>query len=349
MATKVQSFMTSQPTEVDFPVHSLNETAIVQMPTRLSVLEALCFKETCQGLIGPNSHLKQIIIDFQQTTFMDSSGLGALVSNFKFFQTKEITFILRNVTPQVMAVLKLTGLDEVFPLESVGDGSLIEQEDVVDNRKTTSRKVEQLPTTHPSMASWMKRLLDIVGSVVGLLITGVLFIPIAIAIQINDPGPIFFSQIRCGWMGKRFEIWKFRSMCVDAEAKKSQVKNQVQGAFFKNENDPRITKVGRFLRRTSLDELPQFWNVLKGEMSLVGTRPPTPDEVERYEVPEWQRLDVKPGMTGEWQVNGRSTVRSFEDVIRLDLQYQKNWSLVYDLKLIFKTIAILFNRNSGAV
>ncbi len=123
----------------------------------------------------------------------------------------------------------------------------------------------------------------------------------------------------------------------------------MQGAFFKNENDPRIIKVGRFLRRTSLDELPQFWNVLKGEMSLVGTRPPTPDEVERYEVPEWQRLDVKPGMTGEWQVNGRSTVRSFEDVIRLDLQYQKNWSLVYDLKLIFKTITILFNRNSGAV
>jgi lipopolysaccharide/colanic/teichoic acid biosynthesis glycosyltransferase len=103
------------------------------------------------------------------------------------------------------------------------------------------------------------------------------------------------------------------------------------------------------LRRTSLDELPQFWNVLKGEMSLVGTRPPTPDEVELYEVPEWQRLDVKPGMTGEWQVNGRSRVRNFEDVIRLDLQYQKNWSLVYDLQLIVKTISILFNKNSGAV
>ena len=349
MATKVQSFMTSQPTEVDFPVNYLNDTAIMQVPKRLSVLEALGFKQICQSLIQPNSHLKQIIIDFHLTTFMDSSGLGALVSNFKHAQSQGITLTLRNVTPQVMAVLKLTGLDQVFPLELVDDKLLIEQEDLVDNRKTTSRKVEQLPTTHPSVASWMKRLLDIVGSVIGLLITGVLFIPIAIAIQINDPGPIFFSQIRCGWMGKRFEIWKFRSMCVDAEAKKSQVKNQVQGAFFKNENDPRVTKVGRFLRRTSLDELPQFWNVLKGEMSLVGTRPPTPDEVERYEVPEWQRLDVKPGMTGEWQVNGRSKVRSFEDVIRMDLEYQKNWSLVYDLKLIFKTIAILFNRNSGAV
>ncbi len=280
---------------------------------------------------------------------MDSSGLGALVSNFKYAQAQGIAFSLRNVTPQVMAVLKLTGLDQVFPLEPVENESPIKQQDLIDHRKTTSRQVEQLPKTHASVTSWMKRFLDIVGSIVGLLITGVLFIPIAIAIQINDPGPIFFSQTRCGWMGKQFKIWKFRSMCVDAEAKKSQVKNQVQGAFFKNENDPRITKVGRFLRRTSLDELPQFWNVLKGEMSLVGTRPPTPDEVERYEVPEWQRLDVKPGMTGEWQVNGRSTVRSFEDVIRLDLQYQKNWSLVYDLKLIFKTIAILFNRNSGAV
>lgn len=341
--------MTSQPTEVDFPVHSLNDTVIVQVPTRLSVLEALSFKQACQGLIEPNSYPKQIIIDFQQTTFMDSSGLGALVSNLKYAQAKGIALRLRNVTPQVMAVLKLTGLDQVFLLESVDNRSLIEPQELIDIRRTTSRQVEQLPTTHPSVASWMKRFLDIIGSVVGLLITGILLIPIAIAIQINDPGPIFFSQTRCGWMGKQFKIWKFRSMCVDAEAKKSEVKNQVQGAFFKNENDPRITKVGRFLRRTSLDELPQFWNVLKGEMSLVGTRPPTPDEVERYEVPEWQRLDVKPGMTGEWQVNGRSTVRSFEDVIRLDLQYQKNWSLVYDLKLIFKTIAILFRKNSGAV
>lgn len=341
--------MTSQPTEVEFPVHSLNDTVIVQVPTRLSVLEALSFKQTCQSLIQPNSHPNQIIIDFHETTFIDSSGLGALVSNLKYAQAKEIIFRLRNVTPQVMAVLKLTGLDQVFPLESVDNESPIKQQRIVDNRRTASRQVEPLPRTHPSVASWMKRFLDITGSVIGLLITGILFIPITLAIQINDPGPIFFCQTRCGWMGKRFKIWKFRSMCVDAEAKKSEVKNQVQGAFFKNENDPRITKVGRFLRRTSLDELPQFWNVLKGEMSLVGTRPPTPDEVERYEVPEWQRLDVKPGMTGEWQVNGRSTVRSFEDVIRLDLQYQKNWSLVYDLKLIFKTIAILFHKNSGAV
>jgi exopolysaccharide biosynthesis polyprenyl glycosylphosphotransferase len=349
MVTKVQSFMSSPTIPVNFPVTYLESAAILQMPVRFTVLEAVSFKQTCQNLIQADLAPDHIFIDFQNTTFMDSSGLGSLVSNFKSSQEKGIKVTLRHVTPQVMAVLNLTGLDQVFPIESPENLTVMATDNVQESGKNNSRKVDPLPQTHDSIASWMKRVIDIVGSLVGLVITFILFIPIAIAIQIDDPGPIFFKQTRCGWMGKRFAIWKFRSMCVDAEAKKSQIKNQVQGAFFKNDNDPRITKVGNFLRRTSLDELPQFWNVLKGEMSLVGTRPPTPDEVERYEVPEWQRLDVKPGMTGEWQVNGRSTVRSFEDVIRLDLQYQQNWSLVYDLKLIFKTVTILFNKNSGAV
>jgi len=349
MATKVQSFMSSQTIPVDFPITYLENAAILQVSVRLTVLEAVSFKQTCQNLIQADSPPEQILIDFQNTTFMDSSGLGSLVSNFKNARELGIKVTLRHVTPQVMAVLNLTGLDQVFPIESLHNLTLIETDKFTDPGKNNSRKVDSLPQTHNSVASWMKRAIDIVGALVGLVITFILFIPIAITIQIDDPGPILFKQTRCGWMGKRFAIWKFRSMCVDAEARKSQIKNQVEGAFFKNDNDPRITKVGNFLRRTSLDELPQFWNVLKGEMSLVGTRPPTPDEVERYEVPEWQRFDVKPGMTGEWQVNGRSTVRSFEDVIRLDLQYQQNWTLVYDLKLIFKTITILFNRNSGAV
>jgi anti-anti-sigma factor len=349
MATKVQSLMSSQAVPTDFSVTYLEDAATLQAPVRLTVIEAVSFKQTCQDLIQGDSPPKQIFIDFQNTTFMDSSGLGSLVSNFRNSQDKGIKVTLLNVTPQVMAVLNLTGLDQVFPIESRPEIASVPTDKPKDIGKNNSRKVDPLPETHSSMASWMKRVIDIVGSLVGLVITSILFLPIAIAIQIDDPGPIFFKQTRCGWMGKRFSIWKFRSMCVDAEARKSQIKNQAQGAFFKNDNDPRITKVGNFLRRTSLDELPQFWNVLKGEMSLVGTRPPTPDEVERYEVPEWQRLDVKPGMTGEWQVNGRSKVRSFEDVIRLDLKYQQNWSLIYDLKLIFKTITILFNKNSGAV
>ncbi|MBD2442655.1 anti-sigma factor antagonist [Dolichospermum sp. FACHB-1091] len=349
MATKVRSFMSSQIIPVELSVTYLENVAILQVPARLTVVEAVGFKQTYQNLIQADSPPRQIVLDFQNTTFMDSSGLGSLVSNFKSSRSKGIIMTLRHVTPQVMAVLDLTGLDQVFPIESLQNLSPVANDNLIDTGKNNSRKVDPLPQTHPSVASWMKRTIDIVGSLVGLVITSILFIPIAIAIKIDDPGPIFFKQTRCGWMGKRFAIWKFRSMCVDAEAKKSQIKNQVEGAFFKNDHDPRITKVGKLLRRTSLDELPQFWNVLKGEMSLVGTRPPTPDEVERYEVPQWQRLDVKPGMTGEWQVNGRSQVRNFEDVIRLDLQYQKNWTLVYDLKLIFKTITILFNKNSGAI
>lgn len=341
MATKVQGFMGNEPIEVNFPVKLSEDTVRVQVSVRLSVLEALDFKQTCEELINANLTPKKIIIDFAQTTFMDSSGLGALVSNFKNAQEKGINLLLQNVTPQVMAVLNLTGLVDVFTIEA---GEHTEPQN-------PTRVEEQLPETHPSVRSWTKRFIDIVGALVGLVITAILSIPIIIAIEIDDPGPIFFGQIRCGWMGKRFKMWKFRSMCVDAEAKKAELQklNQVQGAFFKIDKDPRVTKVGSFLRRTSLDELPQFWNVLKGEMSLVGTRPPTPDEVECYEVPEWQRLDVKPGMTGEWQVNGRSSIRNFEDVIHLDLQYQKNWSLMYDLKLIFKTVAILFNKSSGAM
>ncbi|NES69235.1 MAG: sugar transferase, partial [Okeania sp. SIO2D1] len=238
-------------------------------------------------------------------------------------------------------VFCLTGLDKILIIEQSPHSE-------VKSKSNSKPEENQLPVTHPSVKSWVKRLIDIVGALVGLFITGILFIPIAIFIKLDSPGPIFFGQIRCGWMGKNFRMWKFRSMCVNAEQLKSKIKNQAQGAIFKNENDPRITKVGNFLRRKSLDELPQFWNVLRGDMSLVGTRPPTPDEVERYEVPQWQRLDVKPGMTGEWQVNGRSQVKNFEDIIRLDLKYQQNWSLMYDIKLIIKTVGILFKKGGGA-
>lgn len=137
-------------------------------------------------------------------------------------------------------------------------------------------------------------------------------------------------------------------MVSNADELKSQVKNEVTGAFFKNENDPRITRIGKFLRKTSLDEFPQFLNVLKGEMSLVGTRPPTVEEVAKYQTKHWQRLEVKPGLTGEWQANGRSQILDFEQVVELDLKYQEKWSIFYDLKLIFKTVTVLFSRSSGA-
>ncbi|MBE9049730.1 sugar transferase [Nostocales cyanobacterium LEGE 11386] len=209
---------------------------------------------------------------------------------------------------------------------------------------TTYKAWELELTPHCSVTSKFKRILDILGSLVGLFILAIVFVPIAIAIKIDSPGPIFFTQERYGLQGSPFKIRKFRSMVSDAEQLKSLVNNEANGLIFKNKNDFRVTKVGRFLRSTSLDELPQFWNVLVGEMSLVGTRPPTGDEVMKYTQRHWQRLNVKPGITGEWQVNGRSHVKDFEQIVDLDLRYQKNWHPLYDLMLIGKTFFVIFGR-----
>lgn len=203
------------------------------------------------------------------------------------------------------------------------------------------------PDTHPSATNRIKRLIDILGAIVGLILTSFLLIPITIATLIFDPGPIFYSQIRCGLNGHTFRIWKFRSMVVNADNIKHLVKNQVKGNIFKSTNDPRITPVGKFLRRTSLDELPQFWNVLKGDMSIVGTRPPIPEEVAKYTPHHWERLRVKPGITGEWQTHGRSSITDFEKIVSMDLDYQKKWSITYDLLLILKTIGVVLNRKGA--
>ncbi len=200
---------------------------------------------------------------------------------------------------------------------------------------------------HASVKSRLKRCLDIAGACVGLFVLALLALPVAIAIQLDNPGPIFYSQTRCGVGGIPFKIWKFRSMVANADALKHLLKNEASGHIFKVEEDPRITRVGKFLRRTSLDEFPQFWNVLKGQMSLVGTRPPSMDEVEKYDAHHWQRLAVKPGITGEWQANGRSAVKDFEDIVKMDLAYQDKWSIGYDLKLIFRTVWVVFNKHGA--
>lgn len=202
-------------------------------------------------------------------------------------------------------------------------------------------------SVHSSVCNKTKRLIDVLGALIGLIITALLVLPVAIAMQLDNPGPVFYSQTRCGLYGKHFRMWKFRSMVVEADQIKHLVSNQAAGHIFKNENDPRITRVGRFLRRTSLDEFPQFWNVLKGDMSLVGTRPPTPDEVKHYSSLHWQRLNVKPGMTGQWQVNGRSKVKDFDRIVDMDLEYQDNWSICYDISLIARTVLVVLKK-SGA-
>ncbi|QHQ59981.1 exopolysaccharide biosynthesis polyprenyl glycosylphosphotransferase [Anaerocolumna sedimenticola] len=195
----------------------------------------------------------------------------------------------------------------------------------------------------------LKRILDIIGGLVGCILTVILTIFIAPAIMIESPGPVFFSQIRVGKNGRRFRIYKFRSMYVDAEARKQELfaQNEMNGFMFKIKNDPRITKVGNFLRKTSLDEFPQFLNILKGDMSLVGTRPPTEDEFLQYEGRHKRRLALKSGLTGLWQVSGRSDIADFEEVVKLDLEYIDNWSILIDIKILFKTLwVVLFGRGS---
>ncbi|MGF1480897.1 MAG: sugar transferase [Cyanophyceae cyanobacterium] len=211
----------------------------------------------------------------------------------------------------------------------------------------TASAFNSLTSTHPSVRSRAKRIIDICGALVGLTALLILLIPVSFLIFIDNPGPIFFRQTRVGLYGKPFKIWKFRSMVVNAEQMKHLVENQIRGPLFKNKQDPRTTKVGRWLRRTSLDEFPQFWNVLCGDMSLVGTRPPTPDEVQQYCPSHWQRLYVKPGLTGEWQVKGRSRIQDFDEVIQLDLAYQEKWSLLYDISLIVETIFTLLSKHNA--
>jgi exopolysaccharide biosynthesis polyprenyl glycosylphosphotransferase len=194
-----------------------------------------------------------------------------------------------------------------------------------------------------------KRMIDIIGGLVGCFLTIILTIFIAPAIIIESPGPIVFSQVRVGKNGRRFRIYKFRSMHTDAEARQQElmVHNEMNGFMFKMTDDPRITKVGKFLRKTSLDEFPQFLNILKGDMSLVGTRPPTEHEFLQYEGKHRRRLALKSGLTGLWQVSGRSDITDFEEVVKLDLEYIDNWSIMMDIKILFKTVwVVLFGRGS---
>lgn len=188
-----------------------------------------------------------------------------------------------------------------------------------------------------------KRLIDVFGSIVGLLILSILMVIIAVIIKIEDPkGSVFFKQVRIGKNGREFKMYKFRSMASDAEERLEELLklNEVEGAMFKMKDDPRITRVGKFIRKTSIDELPQLLNVLKGEMSLVGPRPPLPREVEEYTNHDKQRLIVVPGCTGLWQVSGRSNV-SFTEMVELDIEYIKSRSLLYDLRIILKTVWVL--------
>lgn len=196
-----------------------------------------------------------------------------------------------------------------------------------------------------------KRLLDIIAGGIGTLFTfGILYPALGFIIKNDSPGPILFKQVRVGMNGRPFHLYKFRSMYVYAEKRKAELieANVMNGPMFKLANDPRITRMGRFLRRTSLDEFPQFLNVLKGQMSLVGTRPPTPEEVARYEDWHRRRISIKPGITGLWQISGRNKITDFDEVVRLDLRYIDRWRFLDDLKILWRTIWVVLARK-GAI
>ena len=385
---------------------TFDEVAFIFSPERLVFSTAREFLIDFQTLCNIDEFYEKIVIDMSHTTVMDSAGLGALTSCLRMATLNKTKLVLWSVSEAVSALINLSSLGNLFVIEQTSNTFRFSnsiQRTKVGNITMfglllfrTQRLLKQIPVlrvfypilkfffpfididpsvpVHPSVRNPFKRIIDIVGSLIGLFFTTIFFMPIAIAIAIESKGDILFGQIRCGLLSKPFRIWKFRSMVKNAEQLKKKVENQIEassnvaiadgddttvsGKFFKNADDPRVTRTGKFLRKTSLDEFPQFWNVLIGDMSLVGTRPPTFDEIHSYELEveyhdegytEWNRLDVRPGLTGLWQVNGRSSVRSFAEVVNYDIEYRKNWSIWYDLKLIVQTVLVLFDRKNKAV
>lgn len=196
----------------------------------------------------------------------------------------------------------------------------------------------------------LKRVMDFVGGLVGCILCFPIMLITAVAIKIDSPGPVLFKQTRVGQNGRNFKIYKFRSMYIDAEERKKELiaQNEIEGGvMFKMKDDPRITRVGKVIRKLSIDEIPQFFNVVCGTMSLVGTRPPTLDEVEKYKRNQWRRISIKPGITGMWQVSGRSKVQSFEEIVELDTEYIDNWTLLLDIKIILKTVLVLLKHDDA--
>ena len=225
--------------------------------------------------------------------------------------------------------------------------------DILDNKRrefTEMKKIVLSPSKidHRPIYHFFKRTIDIIGSGLGLLALSPIFAWVAYKVYHEDGGPVFYNQDRVGKDGKHFKMYKFRSMIPHADQMVAELEdqNEIDGAMFKIKDDPRITKIGKFIRKHSLDELPQLVNVFKGDMSLVGPRPPLPSEVDQYTDYDKLRLKVTPGCTGLWQVTKRNDA-DFDEMVELDLDYINNSSFRYDLKIIFKTIGVLFKPNSG--
>ena len=292
-------------------------------------------------LLTTAEYAKEVLLEFEHLQYCDFTVSGVIVvdQNLKGVKICGVPVVAN--ADDCFDYLRTHVVDEVFingntressqalANELLGMGLTVHYNLVHMNALAPNKAVEKygnylVLTSSMKIASprqvFAKRLMDIAGSAVGLIACGIAFVIFAPLIKIQSPGPIFFSQIRMGKNGRKFKIYKFRSMNVDAEAQKASLmaQNEMSGFMFKMENDPRIFPIGRVMRKFSIDELPQFFNVLKGDMSLVGTRPPTVEEFEQYELHHKARLGIKPGITGMWQVSGRSAIKDFEEVVALD-------------------------------
>ncbi|MEI6430182.1 MAG: sugar transferase [Pseudanabaena sp. ELA607] len=380
--------------------------ALLSTPERLDFSSVRRFQEDFHFVCNDDEVFSKVIVDLSRTIFIDSAGIGLLVTCAQEAKSRGTKLELWSVSDAVLSVLNMTALRDVFLINMKTQTARSHRWQNFETESQVNPILEALYKLHkplkrnsflkifyyilkffypaidinprirlhPSVRHPLKRLIDIIGALVGLTVLLLMIVPLSILILWDDPGPVFFWQTRCGLLCHPFRIIKFRSMVVNAEALKARIANQVaaqthkdkesggnnssQDKFFKNARDPRVTKIGHFLRKSSLDEFPQFWNVLLGTMSLVGTRPPTFEELNAYELEveyhnerftEWNRLDVRPGITGVWQVSGRSNVKSFAEVVNFDLEYRKNWSIWYDLKLIVRTVTVLFDPKNKAV
>ncbi len=301
------------------------------------------------------AHNKYTDFKVQGVVVIDEDFSGQSIQGIPVVATADTLFeyLRTNVVDEIFMDGNTRSSEELLASRLVEQGltvhlSLLHASSLMPNRIMENYGDYIVLTTSMHIANnrqaFLKRTMDIAGSIIGLVFTAIAFVIFAIPIKVQSGGSVFFKQVRIGLNGRKFYFYKFRTMYVDAEERKKELmaQNEMHGNMFKMDNDPRIIPIGRFLRKFSIDELPQFWNVLKGDMSLVGTRPPLLDECENYALHHKARLSIKPGLTGMWQVSGRSNITDFEEVVALDTQYISNWSLGLDIKILFKTIAVVF-------
>lgn len=315
-------------------------------------------EETLNSLMQPyRDYMFAGVVIYDESTYPEKTICNVpVVANKKTM----LDYIQNHIVDEIFLDLKEKGklterlVDIFINMGLTVHMNLMPYDSTMEERRVHSFGNYMVMTTSMKFASpWQvlaKRMLDISGALVGLVLTGIAIVIFGPIIKKQSPGPILFSQKRVGRNGRIFNIYKIRTMYPDAEERKKELmeKNKMSGLMFKMDNDPRIFPIGHFLRKTSIDELPQFWNVLIGDMSLVGTRPPTVDEYEQYELGHRKRLAMKPGLTGMWQVSGRSDITDFDEVVALDAKYIEQWNITLDIKILWKTVLVVLT-GSGAV